>query len=183
MPAWGCCGAVWLGANVGAHAPTSLTGASISTPTTHGGSYLRRRYVGRGGGSEWRVNAPRPHRGNADRFRRAGRSARYQQVHPPVCEERPLTPPSTPIWPRPRVLASRAPRRSSSTAIRSSAPSPPKTSSAPSRLRPRSRDQRRNRRRVVRAMLRTQRCNQRHAEAVRMVGGPTQHRGVLSIEA
>lgn len=38
-------------------------------------------------------------------------------------------------------------------------------------------------RRVVRAMLRTQRCNQRHAEAVRIVGRPTQHRGVLSIEA
>lgn len=38
-------------------------------------------------------------------------------------------------------------------------------------------------RRVVRATLSTQRCNQRHAEAVHMVGRPTQHQGVLSIEA
>ncbi|MGY1994598.1 M56 family metallopeptidase [Mycolicibacterium fortuitum] len=38
-------------------------------------------------------------------------------------------------------------------------------------------------RRVVRAMLSTQRSNQRHAEAVHMVGRPTQHEGVLSIEA
>lgn len=38
-------------------------------------------------------------------------------------------------------------------------------------------------RRVVGAMLSTQRSNQRHAEAVHMVGRPTQHRGVLSIEA
>ncbi|MGY1994517.1 M56 family metallopeptidase [Mycolicibacterium fortuitum] len=38
-------------------------------------------------------------------------------------------------------------------------------------------------RRVVSATLRAQRSNQRHAEAVHMVGRRTQHHGVLSIEA